>query len=102
METDSIQTVAEQLFKCKQCVGNCSRCAKYNVIRAALADMSAVDQLAVDNAVYRMDVRNAWRIKYNIQQAKDDAKVHTFLCGLKAIVIIACAALIYIVCRSFI
>ena len=57
-DNNELLILAVQMDRCKQCSGDCTKCEKYALIIKAL---SPIDQLEVDNILFRLDKMSAQR-----------------------------------------
>lgn len=60
-DNNELLILAVQMDRCKQCSGDCTKCEKYALIIKALKQLSPIDQLEVDNILFRLDKMSAQR-----------------------------------------
>ena len=60
-DNNELLILAVQMDRCKQCSGDCTKCEKYALIIKALKQLSPIDQLEVDNILFRLDKISAQR-----------------------------------------
>lgn len=88
----SLLVIAEQLNRCRACTADCSTCGKYSVIKKALKDVSPVEQLEIDNILFRMKIRDTEHKQYvqALEKSKQAVAKTTFVLCAAAIAVVCC------------
>lgn len=68
-------TIAKQIVKCKTiCKSSCAGCVKYDIIQAALNNLTPVEQLEVDNLVFELCSKMSYNSTHNNRNKVNDKR----------------------------